>query len=173
MLGVSWFFGATAESQASPIKTFSSLLWLVTMTSALDLPPLPSSPASPWRGLALHSPANWWNWWPLCCLFSCKFVQIENIVHQRGSPILFRCFAPAFLLFPWERCSLSSATSQSHSRLPLAFWQTAWRNGQRGLTEQALQLSGIKRERDVLQAPPLDTPPCLFFFPPLRGWVII
>lgn len=37
-------------------------------------------------------------------LFSCKCVQIQNIVHQRGSPSLLRRFALAFLLFPWERC---------------------------------------------------------------------
>lgn len=64
------------------------------------------SPQPLWRRFRapLHSPANQWNWWPLRSLFSCKCVQIENIVHQRGSPSLLRRFALAFLLFPWERC---------------------------------------------------------------------
>lgn len=126
-------------------KNASSLYWLITKTQpALDSPELLLRRSrSP-----LYSTANLWNWWVLCCLFSCKCVQIENIVHQRGPPSLLRHIALAFLLFPWERCSLSSVTSLSHSRLPFPFWQTAWRNGQNWLIEQAFH-GQWEKEREM------------------------
>lgn len=116
---------------------------------------------------------------PLCRLFSCKFVQIENIVHKRGSPVLLRCFALAFSLIPLRemfpfKCYLSASFKTSSS----PFDKQPGGMARSWLIEQAFQGRGGKRERKrercsaaashrQTSAPLM----CVFFFPPftLRG----
>ena len=143
-------------------------LYLIKMSSSLYRLILVTLPAPSLEKVSSSTPLSSQRVKPPRCLsslfslFSCKCVQIENIVHQRGPPSLLRRFALAFLLFPWERCSLSSVTSLSHSRLPLSLFDK--QPGGMAIAGSLSKLfscrhTGRGKEREMfLQPPPSDIP---------------
>lgn len=124
---------------------------------------------------SIHQPAN--ETGGRCAAFShAKCEQIGSAVRQRAAPSPLRRFALAFLLFPWERCSLSNVSVSVSFKTSSSILTNSLEKWPALAQWASFSWTGRKRERDVLQAPHPDNPrSCLlfFFFPPLRAWVIL